>query len=71
MTYEFRCDKCNKTIEVDIPMDKYKDFKDKQFCPDCNSKLERVIEWNGIAYQVGGYSEEAGAAKWQSQTIKK
>ena len=52
-------------------MDKYKDFKDKQFCPDCNSKLERVIGWNGLAFRVGGYSEEAGAAKWQSQTIKK
>ena len=71
MIYQFSCKQCSKEIEVDIPMNEYSYQKDKQFCPDCNSKLERVIEWNGMAYRVGGYSEEAGAAKWQSQTIKK
>ena len=71
MTYQFSCEQCSKTIEVEIPMSEYNSQKDKQFCPDCNSKLKRVIEWNGMAYRVGGYSEEAGAAKWQSRPIKK
>ena len=71
MTYQFSCEKCSKVIEVDIPMSEYNSYKDKQFCPACNSKLKRVIEWNGMAYRVGGYSEEAGAAKWQTQQIKK
>ena len=71
MTYQFSCEQCSKTIEVEIPMSEYDSQKDKQFCPKCNSKLKRVIEWGGMAYHVGGYSEEAGAANWQTQQIKK
>ena len=71
MTYQFSCEQCSKIVEIDIPMSEYNLHKDKQFCPTCNSKLKRVIEWNGMAYRVGGYSEEAGAAKWQSSPIKK
>ena len=27
----------------------YDKEKNNQVCPDCNSKLDRVIEWQGIA----------------------
>ena len=27
----------------------YDKEKNNQVCPDCNSKLDRVIEWEGIA----------------------
>ena len=35
--------------QVDIKMADYDKEKDNQVCPDCNGKLERVIEWQGIA----------------------
>ena len=66
MKYRFRCDKCIKVFEVDIPMNEYNQEKDKQFCSECNSKLERIIEWNGPACNLGGYSEVGGVANWQS-----
>ena len=71
MTYQFSCEQCSKIVEIDIPMNEYNTHKDKHFCSICNSKLKRIIEWNGMAYRIGGYSEEAGAAKWQSSPIKK
>ena len=49
MFYKFRCQKCNKLHQVDIPMDAYDKEKNNQVCPACNGKLERVIEWEGIA----------------------
>ena len=49
MFYKFRCQKCNKLHQVDIPMADYDKEKDNQVCPDCNEKMERVIEWQGIA----------------------
>lgn len=66
MIYNFQCEKCDKVFEIDIPMDKYKEEKEKQFCPVCNSKLNRIIEWNGPACNLGGYSDVGGVAKWQS-----
>jgi putative FmdB family regulatory protein len=66
MNYHFSCDKCNKGFQIDIPMDKYSTEKDKQICPACKSPLRRIIEWEGLATNLGGYSDEAGMAKWQT-----
>lgn len=49
MYYKFRCKKCKKLHQVDIKMADYDKEKDNQICPVCNGKLERVIEWQGIA----------------------
>ena len=49
MYYNFKCKNCHKLHPVDIPMADYDKEKDNQVCPDCNSKMERVIEWQGIA----------------------
>lgn len=51
--------------ELDIPIEKYMDLKDKQRCPFCHKKLERVLEWTGTATINGGYEAVAGRAKWQ------
>lgn len=53
MFYRFHCDKCKKDLQVNIPMNLYDSEKDKQLCPECNSKLNRVIEWTGIAKGTG------------------
>jgi len=39
--------------ELDIPIDKYMDLKEKQKCPHCHKKLERIIEWTGVATGSG------------------
>ena len=52
MFYKFRCQKCNKLHQVDIKMADYDKEKDKQNC-SCGGKLERVIEWEGIATAEG------------------
>lgn len=49
MIYNFCCQKCKKEFEIDIPMKDYDKEKNNQVCPECNSKLSRVIEWQGIA----------------------
>lgn len=49
MYYKFRCKGCNKLHEIDIKMADYDKEKDNQVCPNCNSKMDRVIEWEGIA----------------------
>jgi len=50
MLYRFFCEYCNNNdIEIDIPMNDYDKLKDKQVCPECNGKIKRFIEWNGIA----------------------
>jgi len=49
MYYNFRCKNCNRLHPVDIPMADYDKEKDSQKCPDCKGKMERVIEWQGIA----------------------
>ena len=64
MKYRFDCEKCRKTTEINIPLDKYDTKKDKQFC-ECGGKMSRVIEWQGGAYHLGGYSDVGGIAQWQ------
>ena len=46
--YTFRCTSCKKQEERNIPMNMYDKEKNNQIC-SCGSKMERVIEWNGIA----------------------
>ena len=70
MNYNFYCKKCNKNHEIDIPMNEYSKVKNDQKCPDCNEKLERVIEWEGVASNIGGYSAVGGMAKWQTGSTK-
>ena len=53
MIYKFHCSNCNIDHDLDIPIDKYMDLKEKQFCPFCKKKLIRVIEWNGTASGYG------------------
>ena len=49
MFYKFRCKVCNKLHQVDIKMADYDKEKNNQVCPDCKGKMDRVIEWQGIA----------------------
>ena len=49
MYYNFKCTNCHKLHQVDIKMADYDKEKDNQICPDCNGKMDRVIEWQGIA----------------------
>lgn len=50
MLYRFFCEHCNNNdIEIDIPMSDYDKLKEMQICPECNRKIKRFIEWNGIA----------------------
>lgn len=65
MKYLFSCTKCNKKENRDIPMNLYDKEKNNQIC-SCGSKMQRVIEWTGVASDIGGYSEVGGMAKWQT-----
>ena len=53
MFYKFRCIKCGQDFEVEIAIKDYDKEKDKQKCPFCFEKAERVIEWTGIATGSG------------------
>lgn len=53
MVYKFYCKACDMEQDLDIPIDKYMDLKEKQKCPFCKKKLERVIEWTGVATGSG------------------
>ena len=44
----FKCSDCGKAQEVEIAIKDYDKEKDKQEC-SCGGKLERVLEWSGIA----------------------
>lgn len=43
MTYIFKCTKCNKKDERDIPISDYDKEKHNQVCK-CGGKMERIIE---------------------------
>ena len=53
MRYLFRCVSCKCEEEKEIPIKEYDKEKTKQTCSNCGAKMERVIEWEGIA-QGGG-----------------
>ena len=46
--YTFRCEKCNKQEEINIPMSEYDEEKDKQVCVHCGGKTQKGIgiQWN-------------------------
>ena len=61
MKYLFTCKKCHKKENRDIPMNQYDTEKNKQICT-CGAKMERVIEWSGIAEGKGdGWHGKAGS----------
>ena len=64
MKYLFSCTNlnCNKKENRDIPMNLYDNEKDKQFC-SCGAKMERVIEWSGVAESsnMNGWFGKAGS----------
>ena len=53
MIYKFNCKRCSKDFDVAIWVKDYDKEKDRQKCPECGAKLERVIEWTGIATGSG------------------
>lgn len=69
MKYKWKCQACEREFEQDVSLDNYETFKASEHeCPLCkkNTLFERVIEWNGPATNLGGYSDVAGNAHWQS-----
>ena len=53
MKYTFKCPACKKTFDVEISMKDYDKEKNNQKCPECNGKMDRVIEWQGVATGSG------------------
>lgn len=49
MVYKFKCTQCGKVFNVGICIKDYDRLKNRQTCPECNGKMKRVIEWEGIA----------------------
>lgn len=49
MIYKFKCESCGKVFNVGICIKDYDRLKNRQTCPECNGKMKRVIEWEGIA----------------------
>ena len=60
--YTFRCTSCKKQEERNIPMNQYDTEKNNQIC-SCGAKMERVIEWSGIAESsnMNGWFGKAGS----------
>ena len=52
MFYTFKCSNCGKAQEVEIAIKDYDKEKENQKCT-CGGKMERVIEWEGIATGEG------------------
>lgn len=53
MRYEFRCQSCGAVEDKSIRIEDYDKAKDKQTCDKCGCKMERVIEWHGMAKSSG------------------
>jgi predicted nucleic acid-binding Zn ribbon protein len=49
MKYRFICTECKCEEEKEIAVKDYDTEKEKQICSNCGAKMQRVIEWNGIA----------------------
>ena len=62
MNYLFKCTNCKKQKIRDIPMKEYDKEKNNQIC-SCGAKMERVIEWSGIAESsnMNGWYGKAGS----------
>lgn len=53
MFYRFQCTECKSEEEKNIPVSDYDTEKEKQVCSNCGAKMQRVIEWGGIATGSG------------------
>ena len=53
MFYRFQCTKCKCEEEKNILVKDYDTEKEKQTCSNCGAKMQRVIEWHGIATGSG------------------
>ena len=53
MQYEFRCQSCGAVEDKSIRIEDYDREKGKQTCGECGCKMERVIEWHGMAKSSG------------------
>lgn len=42
-TYTWKCDKCGKSFDNEIPMNDYQNVKDSQVCPDCGNHASRTF----------------------------
>lgn len=52
MFYKFKCKTCGKVEEKEIPIKDYDREKGNQICT-CGGKMDRIIEWSGIAEGSG------------------
>jgi predicted nucleic acid-binding Zn ribbon protein len=53
MKYNFICKSCGAEEEKEIAIKDYDEEKTKQICSNCGAKMQRVIEWGGIATGSG------------------
>ena len=49
MYYRFSCTECKCEEEKNIPVKDYDTEKEKQVCSACGGKMQRLLEWKGIA----------------------
>lgn len=62
--YDFECEECKTTFEVEIPMSEYSEKKDNQVCPNCGKKLTRVMnQISGTIYNCGGFYDTDNGKK--------
>lgn len=64
MIYKFKCKTCNKEEGKEIAIKEYDKEKTKQVCSVCGSKMDRVLEWTGIAEatNMNGWFGKAGGS---------
>jgi putative FmdB family regulatory protein len=52
MKYDYKCEKCGKTVEIEKGMNDPSPTK----CPLCGEEgLKRIYELSGVVYKVGGF----------------
>ena len=49
MKYNFVCKNCGAEEEKEIAIKDYDQEKTKQTCSNCGAKMQRLLEWKGIA----------------------
>ena len=53
MFYKFICTECKCEEEKEIAVKDYDTEKEKQTCSNCGGKMQRLLEWSGIATGSG------------------
>ena len=53
MKYRFICTECKCEEEKEIAIKDYDEEKEKQVCSSCGGKMQRLLEWEGIATGSG------------------